>query len=66
MHDFFDPNSRTWMLTQVRLQAEIDDALRELERQGSEPEFQRGRIAAARSILTLADPEPKVPAAPKY
>lgn len=62
----FDPNSDTWRQTAILIRKEIDDALGELERQGVDPEFHRGRIAAARTILSLADPAPRVPAAPKY
>lgn len=55
--------SATWAVVKSHCEADIERARRALEMTGTSPvetEFQRGRIAALRSVLSLSKPVPQV------
>lgn len=59
-----EPQSQTWRVIDKTVNEIIDDLQRNLEAQGldaAKTENLRGRIAALRDILTLADVTPDIP-----
>lgn len=59
--DVFDPTGGTWAHVRKHCEAEIALAQARLERIGADPaetQADRGRIAALRGVLRLADPKP--------
>jgi hypothetical protein len=65
-----DPHSATWEAVSRAAQEILAQARRRLEQPGLAPEateFERGRIAAARAVLALAEPRTEIPVeAPAY